>query len=158
MLLGKGRALWWNGRMNWWEKSLDELNDEQWEALCDGCGLCCMHKFEDEDTGEVLYTDVACRLFDVATCHCTDYANRSVQVPECLRIRQFEPEEFAWLPSSCAYRLRFEDRPLFDWHPLVSGDRDSVHRAAISMQGRCVSETEVDAEDMTLHIVEPNGD
>ncbi|HCS13269.1 MAG: hypothetical protein COS82_02175 [Zetaproteobacteria bacterium CG06_land_8_20_14_3_00_59_53] len=140
----------------WWEKPLDSLSAEEWEQLCDGCGLCCMHKFEDEDSGEILYTDVACRLFDGNTCRCRDYAKRSELVPDCIRIRHFTAEQFAWLPKTCAYRLRFEEQPLFDWHPLLSGHADSVHAAGISMQGRCVSESEVDEDDLPLHIIDPS--
>jgi len=138
------------------EKPLVELNDEQWEALCDGCGLCCMHKFEDEDTGEVLFTNVACRLFDADTCRCRDYAQRSMQVPECMQVRQFKAEQFGWLPETCAYRLRYEGKPLFSWHPLLTGDAESVHQAGVSMQGRCIPEAEVEEDDLPLYIIEPS--
>jgi len=141
---------------HWWEKPLEKLSDGEWEQLCDGCGLCCMHKFVDEDSGEMLYTDVACRLFDANSCRCTDYLRRSEQVPDCMRIRHFTAEQFGWLPESCAYRLRLEGKPLLDWHPLISGDADSVHDAGISMQGRCVSETEVDEDDLPMHIIDPD--
>jgi len=141
--------------MNFRDKPLDKLSDDEWELLCDGCGLCCMHKFEDEDTGEMLYTNVACRLFDPETCRCTGYAQRVEQVPECMQIRHFTSEQFSWLPASCAYRLRFEGKPLFDWHPLLSGDMASVHSAGISMLGRCVPECEVDEDDLPLHIIDP---
>lgn len=134
------------------------LNDEQWESLCDGCGLCCMHKFQDEDTGAMLYTNVACRLFDGDTCRCKDYANRVEQVPDCLRIRQFDPEEFGWLPATCAYRLRYEGKSLYDWHPLLSGSADTVHEAGISMQGACVSEQDVEEDELPLHIIDPAGE
>jgi len=141
--------------MIWWEKPLDDLNDAQWEALCDGCGLCCMHKFEDEDTGEILFTDVACRLLDCAACRCTDYGHRIRLVPACMVIRGFTTQQYAWLPATCAYRLRHEGKTLPGWHPLVSGDAESVHAAGISMRGRCVPEGEVDEEDIVEHIVEP---
>lgn len=142
--------------MNIADKPLHALNEDEWERLCDGCGLCCMHKFVDEDTGEMLYTDVACRLFDAGTCRCTDYAQRSERVPECVRIGYFVDAQFDWLPPTCAYRLRHEDQPLFDWHPLISGNAESVHDAGISMQGRCVPEDEVDDDDLPLHIIDPN--
>jgi len=142
--------------MTWWEKLLHELNDKQWEALCDGCGLCCMHKFEDEDTGEMLYTDVACRLLDTSACRCTGYAHRRKSVPECMVIREFSAEQYAWLPETCAYRLRFEGKALPDWHPLVSGDMESVHVAGISMRGRCVPEGEVGQDDLVDHIIDPD--
>ncbi len=140
--------------MNFWEKSLNELDDAEWEALCDGCGLCCMHKFEDEDTGEMLYTDVACRLLDGSACRCTDYKHRRQSVPECMDIRKFSAAQYAWLPLSCAYRLRFEGKPLFDWHPLISGDAGSVP-SAISMRGRCVGEGEIAEHELVEHIIEP---
>ena len=140
--------------MNFWQKPLYALSDEQWEALCDGCGHCCMHKFEDEDSGEMLYTDVACRLFDDRQCRCTNYAERSRLVPQCLSIRTFSDAQFQWLPSTCAYRLRFEGKPLFDWHPLLSGDGESVHAAGISMRGRAVPENEVSEADIPLHILD----
>jgi uncharacterized protein len=142
--------------MNIWEMNLDELTDDEWEQLCDGCGLCCMHKFEDEDTNEILFTNVACRLFDGETCRCRDYAQRSTQVPECMQVRQFKAEQFAWLPVTCAYRLRYEGKPLLDWHPLLSGDAELLHRAGISMQGRCLSEAEVDEDDLPLYIIDPS--
>lgn len=142
--------------MPWWEKPLDDLTGKEWEHLCDGCGLCCMHKFEDEDSGEMLYTDVACRLFESGSCRCADYAGRCDAVPECMQIRHFAPGQFAWLPQSCAYRLRFEAKPLFIWHPLISGDADSVHSAGISVQGKCVSESDVDEDDLPMHIIHPD--
>lgn len=137
------------------EKSLAELNTDEWESLCDGCGLCCMHKFVDEDTGEMLYTDVACRMFDADTCRCREYPKRGALVPECVQIRQLGDVQFAWLPPTCAYRLRHEGKPLFDWHPLLSGNADSVHAAGISMQGRSVPECEVDDDELPMHIIEP---
>ena len=137
------------------EKPLHTLDDDEWESLCDGCGLCCMHKFVDEDTGDMLYTDVACRLFDADTCRCREYPRRSELVPECVQIRQLGDAQFSWLPSTCAYRLRHEGKPLFAWHPLLSGDAASVHAAGISMQGRSVPECEVEDEDLPLHIIDP---
>jgi uncharacterized cysteine cluster protein YcgN (CxxCxxCC family) len=129
--------------LKFWEKPLAELNTQEWEQLCDGCGQCCMHKLEDTDTGELLHTRVACRLFDAASCQCSDYANRLQKVSYCLHIRDLEAEYYHWLPPTCAYRLRMENKPLFAWHPLLSGNRDSVHDAGISMRGRCVSECDV---------------
>ncbi|MDQ6952287.1 MAG: YcgN family cysteine cluster protein [Mariprofundaceae bacterium] len=129
--------------VNFWEKSLDMLTQSEWEKLCDGCGQCCMQKFEDEDTGEILHTRIACRLFDDGRCACRDYEHRLLRVPECLDMRTFQVEHYAWLPETCAYRLRFEGKPLFAWHPLLSGGRESVQEAGISMRGQTVSEDDV---------------
>ena len=128
----------------WKRKSLSEMTGAEWESLCDGCGMCCMLKVQDEDTGDVFYTDVACRLFDIDTCRCTDYANRVQQVPDCLVLTPDEKEAYEWLPDSCAYRRLANGQELPGWHPLITGRPESVHEAGISMQGKAVSENDAD--------------
>jgi uncharacterized cysteine cluster protein YcgN (CxxCxxCC family) len=140
-----------NGRF-WEEKPLDKMSRAEWESLCDGCGKCCIHKLEDEETGEIHATNVACRLLNRRTALCSDYRNRQAYVPECVRLTPAKLRDIDWLPSTCAYRLIDEGRPLADWHPLISGDPESVHRAGISVRGWTVSEDE--AGDLENHIVE----
>ena len=123
-----------------WDKPLDRLSRAQWEALCDGCGQCCLHKLEDEDTGAIHRTNVACRLLDLKTARCADYRHRKAQVPDCLRLTPRLVLEVPWLPKTCAYRLRAEGKPLKAWHYLECGDREAVHREGISIRGRAVSE------------------
>lgn len=139
----------------WEVKPLATLTPAEWESLCDGCGRCCVIKLEDEDTGEVHYTDVACRLFDDRTCRCGSYALRAKLVKGCVVLTPKSlPDVAEWLPSTCAYRLLHEGKPLFDWHPLVTGDPESVHAAGISLRGRVVPEYEVDEQDLEDHIVD----
>jgi hypothetical protein len=124
----------------WWKKPLSELSDEQWEALCDGCGKCCLHKLQDEETDEVFYTEIACRLLDLGSCKCSNYLKRWTFVPDCIGLSASQIGRMSWLPSTCAYRLRNEGKDLPWWHPLVSGDPETVHQAGISVRGRCVPE------------------
>ena len=120
----------------------------EWESLCDGCGLCCLIRFEDEDTGEIIPTRVHCKLFDSALCRCSDYANRKQHVPDCIKLTPGNIEGLMWMPKSCAYRRLHEGRPLADCHPLISGDPESVHRAGVSIRGQTVSEASLpDPED-----------
>ncbi len=120
----------------WRRKSLAEMTEGEWESLCDGCGRCCLVKLEDEDDGTIYFTDVGCRLLDGTTCRCRDYPNRTAQVEDCVRLTSQNVGTLNWLPPSCAYRLVSEGRDLYWWHPLVSGDPDSVHAAGISVRGR----------------------
>lgn len=126
----------------WESKTLGELTDGEWEALCDGCGRCCLNKLEDEDTGEILFTRAACHLLDIHACRCTRYDRRRREVPTCLDLRR-DFRHFHWLPSTCAYRLRHEGKPLPDWHPLVSGRAASVHEAGMSVRRIAICETRV---------------
>lgn len=139
---------------DWWhEKALAELSAQEWEALCDGCAKCCLHKLEDEDSGEVYYTKIRCRYLNEHTCRCTDYRNRSTLVPHCIDLHTADWRNIDWLPSTCAYRLRAHDKPLPDWHPLVSGSRESVHLDAISIRGRSISDEYVHPDGFDEHIV-----
>ena len=137
----------------WWQRPLQDLDREQWEALCDGCAKCCLHKLEDEDSCEVFYTKVRCRYLEEETCRCSDYAQRSVLVPNCIQLQPGNVDELDWLPSSCAYRLRAEGKPLPEWHYLVSGSRESVHSAGISIRGRAISDEYVHPDGYDEHIV-----
>jgi uncharacterized cysteine cluster protein YcgN (CxxCxxCC family) len=140
---------------DWWhDKTLAELNADEWEALCDGCAKCCLHKLEDEDSGEVFYTRVRCRYLDEASCRCSDYPRRSVMVPNCIHLQADSVQDLDWLPSTCAYRLRAHGEQLPNWHPLVSGDAATVHRAGISIRGRAVSDEFVHPDGFDEHIVQ----
>lgn len=137
----------------WEDTPIEKLDRGQWEALCDGCGKCCVHKLEDEDSGELLATNVACRLLDRRSGQCSDYRNRRAYVPECVRLTPRNViDGIDWLPSTCAYRLRAAGEALPVWHYLVCGDRDAVHRAGMSVRGWTISEDE--AGDLEHHLVD----
>jgi len=137
-----------SGEPFWKRKTLSEMTVAEWESLCDGCGLCCLVRFEEEDTGHVVPTRVHCKLFDARVCACTDYAHRQDHVPDCVKLTPHNVETLAWMPLSCAYRRIHEGRGLADWHPLVSGDPESVHRAGVSIRGQTISEAALaEAED-----------
>ena len=136
----------------WEDVPLAKLDRAQWEALCDGCGKCCLHKLEDEDTGALWPTNVACKLLDRHSGRCSDYRHRKMYVSECLRLTLREVETVDWLPSTCAYVLRARGEPLPDWHYLVSNDREAVHRAGESVRGWTVSEDE--AGELENHVVD----
>ena len=136
----------------WKRKNLEELSVSEWESLCDGCALCCLIKLEDEDSGEVAYTDVVCELLNIGACKCTDYDNRNTRVPTCIELGPTAARDLGWLPSTCAYRLVASGEDLYWWHPLVSGDPKTVHSSSVSVQGWCVSETKVKDRDLEDHI------
>ena len=125
----------------WASKTLPELTLAEWEALCDGCGKCCLHKLEDDGSGEVFHTNVACRLLDLTTGRCTRYGDRFRWVTDCVSLTPAEVRRVSWLPRTCAYRLRAEEQPLPDWHPLVTGDPHSTRRAGVSVCGWAVPES-----------------
>lgn len=129
------------------------MTADEWEALCDGCALCCLHKLEDEDSGEVYYTRLACRQLDIGTGLCRNYPARLKLVADCVEVRLEDKEQFHWMPYSCAYRTLAEGRQLEDWHPLISGDAQSVHRAGISVRGRAIPEDGVPEQEWEEHIV-----
>ena len=136
----------------WETKRLDEMSPDEWEALCDGCGRCCLHKLRDEDTNELAFTSVSCHMLDTDACRCRDYARRRMHVPDCVGLTPELLRTIDWLPPTCGYRRVQEGRGLAWWHPLVSGDPDSVHRAGVSVRGRARDERRVgDLED---HVVD----
>ena len=142
----------------WRRKRLDQMTRAEWESLCDGCGKCCLLKMEFEETGEVAFTDVACKLLDVDTARCCDYPNRKKKVTDCVKLTPKNVEELSFMPRTCAYRLLSEGKPLRDWHPLVSGDPETVHKAGMSVRHRVISELLVpDEQDLLARLVKwPN--
>jgi uncharacterized cysteine cluster protein YcgN (CxxCxxCC family) len=138
----------------WGKKSLAELSKDEWESLCDCCGRCCLRKVEYEDTGEVYYTDIACKYLDDKTCQCREYERSASLVSDCLKLSPEDVEAFFWLPKTCAYRLVAEGRDLEKWHVLLSSDPESVHRAGVSVRGRVVKEETVSEDEMENHIID----
>ena len=138
----------------WKTTSLEDMTQQQWESLCDGCGRCCLNKLEDWDTGEIAWTNVACRLLDSSSCRCGDYENRQAKVPECISLTPDAVRSIAWLPPSCGYRLVAEGRDLYWWHPLISLDPQTVHQAGVSVRDRTVPEEGMEPEDFENHIVD----
>lgn len=143
-------------RERFWERvPLGRLTPREWEALCDGCGKCCLNKLEDPDTGEVAFTRIACRLLDDETCRCAHYEVRKRLVPDCVHLTPANIGEIAyWMPQTCAYRLLWEGKSLAPWHPLISGSPESVHEAGVSVRGRTLPEFDVPEEDWEDHIIE----
>lgn len=137
----------------WKTKTLDEMNSQEWESLCDGCAKCCLHKLEDYDTSEVHYTRVVCKYLREEDCQCTQYLDRNDLVPQCVWLNPDDVSGFDWLPATCAYRVIAEGRDLSWWHPLVSGDPETVHRAGVSIQHKVISELHVHPDSYEEHIV-----
>jgi uncharacterized cysteine cluster protein YcgN (CxxCxxCC family) len=136
-----------------WEKPLASLSDTEWEKLCDGCGQCCLVKLQDDDTGEIFATDVVCRFLKTDSGCCSVYAERAIKKPECFVIERDKAEHYSWLPKSCAYRLRFEEKPLPSWHPLHSGCRAAMNAAEISVAGWSTSERDVDEDEWPERVI-----
>lgn len=137
----------------WETKTLAEMTHAEWESLCDGCGKCCLHKLQDEDTDEIFYTSVACRLLDCQSCQCSNYPERTRLVPDCVVMSPDNLDDIPWMPTTCAYRLLAEGKPLYSWHPLVSGDRGSTITAGMSIQNRVIPEQDANP-DLELYIVD----
>ncbi|WP_347989260.1 YcgN family cysteine cluster protein [Methylomonas sp. AM2-LC] len=138
--------------MKFWEsKTLAEMTTEEWESLCDNCGKCCLHKLEDEDTGEIAFTRVVCEFIDLESCRCTRYKDRTILVPDCIDLKQHDFAAYTWLPATCAYRLLTDGKPLPDWHPLISGTAESVKDAGVSITSYAIKESQV--EDLEDHII-----
>lgn len=140
--------------MPWWMQALDSLNATQWEALCDGCGLCCLYKFEEETSGKVYFSRVACRLLDLNSGACSDYPHRRLEVSDCISLALMPQEQRSWLPPTCAYRLRAENKPLPEWHYLICGDRTEVHRRHCSVCHFAISEAREDAPQPEDYVLE----
>ncbi len=138
----------------WKSKSLEQLSDAEWESLCDGCGRCCLNKIEDTDSGEIFLTRVACKLLDIQSCRCSDYPNRQKKVPDCIRIDVEQVRSLSWLPNTCGYRLVEEGKDLPWWHPLVSGDPETVHAAGISVRSLAKSERNVKPENIRRYLID----
>ena len=140
-------------RPRFWEgKTLEQLTDEEWEALCDGCGQCCLYKIEDEDSGDIYLTNVVCRYLDRATGLCQVYDERHVAVPTCIQLNPQNVLKYSWIPPTCAYRLVAEGKPLPDWHPLISGEK-AANQKGLLLGDQIVSETEVEMDDLESHVV-----
>ena len=138
----------------WKNKALDELDEQEWEALCDRCALCCLQKLECDETGEVFYTRLACHLLDLKRCVCSDYEQRTSKVPDCMELRTFTGQDWQFMPSTCAYRLRYEGKPLPDWHPLVAGSDKMMHELEIGLHNKSlIHDKDVAEEDYEEHII-----
>ncbi len=134
----------------WNNTPLSELSRQEWEALCDGCAKCCLHKLEDEDDGTVYYTNLACHLLDLQRCCCSDYPNRHINVPDCIAFGADDIANMDWLPDTCAYLLRYRGEPLYDWHYLISGSKESIHEAEESVRDFATLDT---GQDVREHVI-----
>ena len=137
----------------WETKALEEMTPAEWESLCDGCGRCCLNKLEDEDTGEIVLTRLACSLLDIGQCRCSDYANRFERMPDCINLTPEKVRSLKWLPATCGYRRVKEGRGLAWWHPLISGDRETVHQAGISVRSFARSEKGIKEHNYARYII-----
>lgn len=137
----------------WEVKSLEDMTKQEWESLCDGCGRCCLNKLEDEDSGEIYFTNVACKLFDIEKCACTDYENRKNSMPDCMILSFDNQEALEVMPSTCAYSLLYRGKPLPEWHPLITGNKESVIEAGMTVTGKVLSEEYVHYEDLPEHLI-----
>ena len=137
----------------WKTKTLEELNEKEWESLCDGCGRCCLVKLEEEETGEILLTRLSCKLLNTSTCKCSNYPNRFALMPDCGDLNAGNVRQTKWLPSTCGYRIVAEGRDLAWWHPLISGDPNTVHQAGISVRGFAMSEARVKPDNFERYII-----
>jgi len=142
-----------NHDVSFWEKPLAELTPQEWESLCDHCGRCCLHKLTDDDTGTTHYTRVVCRYYDEPEQRCSEYLQRQQLVPDCIDVADAGAREYGWMPSTCAYRLRYEDKPLYDWHPLNAGNRKLMERQGIPISGRVLSELHVHEAGLEEHVI-----
>lgn len=140
-------------RKHFWLLPLDQLSDSEWEALCDGCGRCCLHKLQDEEDDQVYFTDVACKLLNLKTCRCRHYEDRLKYVPDCMSIREEDESVYAMLPSTCAYRLRYENKALPSWHPLLSGGQQDMRTLGVSVAGQVICETQLQDPDLEERII-----
>ncbi len=137
-----------------WERPLQSLTEQQWEALCDGCARCCLQKLEEEDTGEIVFTQISCEFLNTDTCRCKVYPDRAEKKPQCVVIDRNNLAHHYWLPKTCAYRLRHEDKPLPDWHPLLGGTKADMVAANISVSSWCIPEQTVCEDDWVDYILD----
>lgn len=140
-------------RENFWELPLEQLNEAEWEMLCDGCGRCCLKKIEDEESGEIFWTRIVCRYLDTSSCQCSDYEQRTSLVPSCMNVRDIYQQKLNWMPDTCAYRLRAQNKPLLPWHPLLCNSREAMRAANITVQGNTLSEEFVHPNGYDEHII-----